>query len=85
MSMQTLSFLGFLHGVFAGTDMMADFAPLFIGLRVVLGLGVLGLAVATAIHDTREVHRQAQKALDLQAFRHPLRSPEKDAEEGLKL
>ena len=61
MCMQTLSFSGFFHGVFAGTDMTADLAPAFIGLRVVLGLGVLGLAVATAIYDTREVHRQAQK------------------------
>jgi hypothetical protein len=61
MCMQTLSFLGFFHSVFAGTDMTADFASLFIGLRMVLGLGVLGLAIATAIHETREVHRQAQK------------------------
>ncbi|HJY82534.1 MAG TPA: hypothetical protein VKK81_15815 [Candidatus Binatia bacterium] len=59
--MQTLSFSGFFHSVFAGTDMTADLASLFIGLRMVLGLGVLGLAVATAIHDTRGVHRQAQK------------------------
>jgi hypothetical protein len=61
MCMQTLSFSGFLHSVFAGTDMTADLASLFIGLRVVLGLGVLGLAVATAIHDTREVRCTARR------------------------
>jgi len=84
MSMQTLSFVGFLHGVFAGTDMTADLAPLFISLRVVLGLGVLGLAVATAIHRYERGAPPGAKALDLQAFRRSLRSPETGAEEGLK-
>ena len=42
-------------------DMTADFAPLLIGMWVVVGLGVLGLAIATAVHDTREAKRTAKQ------------------------
>ncbi len=50
---------GFPNGAPYGLDMTADFAPLFIGMWVVLGLCVLGLALATAVHDTREAKRNA--------------------------
>lgn len=40
-------------------DMTADFAPLLVGMWVVLGLCVLGLTTAIAIHDTREAKRTA--------------------------
>jgi len=35
-------------------DMTTDFAPLLVGLWVVLGLCVLGLTAAIALHDTQE-------------------------------
>jgi len=35
----------------AGLDMTADFAPLFVGLVVVLGICVLGLVVAISVQD----------------------------------
>jgi len=34
--------------------MTTDFAPLLVGLWVVLGLCVLGLTAAIALHDTQE-------------------------------
>jgi hypothetical protein len=34
--------------------MTADFTPLFVGLVVLLGLSILGLAFAMGVHDTRE-------------------------------
>jgi hypothetical protein len=43
-------------------DMTADFAPLFVGLVVVLGLSVLGLVGAIGFHDTREAQHKAKKA-----------------------
>jgi len=43
-------------------DMTADFAPLFQGMVIVLGLCVLGLVVATAIHDTWWEKRKTKKA-----------------------
>jgi len=44
--------------------MTADFAPLFIGMWAVVGLCVLGLAIVTAIHDTREAKRNAKQATE---------------------
>ncbi len=41
-------------------DMTADFAPLFVGMVVVLGLCVLGLAFTIGIHDTWWVRRKAE-------------------------
>jgi hypothetical protein len=64
MLVEALSLSGFPNGATTGLDMTADFAPLFFGLWVVLGLCVLGLAVATAIHDTREARRNAQQATE---------------------
>ena len=39
-------------------NMTADFTPLFVGLVVLLGLSVLGIAFAIGVHDTREEHQQ---------------------------
>jgi len=49
-------------------DMTADFAPLLVGMWVALGLSVLGLAVATALHDTWWTQRKAKKITALQAL-----------------
>jgi len=57
---------GFPNGASFGLDMTADFAPLFIGTWVVVGLCVLGLAVTTAIHDTQEAKRKAKQATEPQ-------------------
>ncbi|HEV8714341.1 MAG TPA: hypothetical protein VGX03_16130 [Candidatus Binatia bacterium] len=47
-------------------DMTADFAPLFVGLVVGLGLCVLGLVFAIGIHDTwwapRKVKTTAERS-----------------------
>ena len=61
MLVEALPLFGFPNGATTGLDMTADFAPLFFGLWVVLGLCVLGLAVATAIHDTRGIRRNAKQ------------------------
>jgi hypothetical protein len=50
---------GFPSATAAGLDMTADFAPLFVGLVVVLGLCVLGIVAAIGFHDT---WREARKA-----------------------
>jgi hypothetical protein len=42
-------------------DMTADFTPLFVGMVVVLGVCVLGLACAVGGHDTRWTRRTEQK------------------------
>ncbi|MCS6925644.1 MAG: hypothetical protein NZ578_07060 [Candidatus Binatia bacterium] len=55
---------GFPNGAPSGMDMTADFAPLFIGMWLIVGLCVLGLAVATAIHDTWWLQRQAKKTAE---------------------
>ena len=41
-------------------NMTTDFTPLFVGLVVLLGLSVLGIAFAIGVHDTREVQQQMQ-------------------------
>jgi hypothetical protein len=64
MLVEALPLSGFPNGATTGLDMTADFAPLFFGLWVVLGLCVLGLAVATAIQDTREAQRRAKQATE---------------------
>jgi hypothetical protein len=43
-------------------DMTTDFAPLFVGLVVVLGLSILGIVSAIAFHDTRKAQHPAEKA-----------------------
>ena len=50
--MVTAPSCGFPSAPATGLDMTADFAPLFVGLVVVLGLCVLGLVLAIGIHDT---------------------------------
>ena len=45
-------------------DMTADFAPLFVGMVVVLGLCVLGLAFAIGVHDTRWTQRTAKQTAE---------------------
>jgi hypothetical protein len=52
---------GFPNGAAVGMDITADFAPLFIGMWLILGLCVVGLAVAITIHDTRWGPREAKK------------------------
>lgn len=42
-------------------DMTADFASLFVGLVVVMGLCVLALAFTTGVHDTREAQHTAKQ------------------------
>ena len=59
MVLQPLLLSAVLSGVL---DMTADFAPLFVGLVVVLGLGVLALAFAIGVHDTWWTQRKVRKA-----------------------
>jgi len=42
-------------------DMTADFTPLFVGMVVMLGVCVLGLAFAIGVHDTRWAQRTGKK------------------------
>jgi hypothetical protein len=42
--------------------MTADFAPLFVGMVVVLGLCVLGLAFAIGIYDSRKAQPATKQA-----------------------
>ena len=42
----------------SGLDMTADFTSLFVGLVVVLGLSLLGIAFAIGVHDTRKAQSQ---------------------------
>jgi len=41
-------------------DMTADFAPLFVGMVVTVGLCALALAVTVGVHDTRGAKRTAK-------------------------
>ena len=43
-------------------DMTTDFAPLFVGLVVVLGLSTLGIVSAIAFHDTQKAQHKVEKA-----------------------
>jgi len=45
-------------------DMTADFAPLFVGMVVGLGVSILGLVFAIGVHDTRWARRKANKTID---------------------
>lgn len=38
----------------SGLDMTTDLTSLFVGLVVILGLSLLGIAFAIGVHDTRE-------------------------------
>jgi len=42
-------------------DMTTDFTPLFVGLVVVVGLSILGIVGAIAVHDTRKADQQAKR------------------------
>jgi len=53
-----LSLFGLPAGPSAVLDLTADFAPLLVGLWVLLGLCVPGLGVALATHDTWQESRQ---------------------------
>lgn len=46
-------------------DMTADFAPLFVGMVVVLGLGVLSLVASIATYDTRAARQQMEQETDV--------------------
>lgn len=46
-------------------DMTADFAPLFVGMVVVLGLGVLSLAFSIGAHDTRKAQQRTKQETDV--------------------
>ena len=59
-----LSLFGLPAGPSAVLDLTADFAPLLVGLWVLLGLCVLGLGVALATHDTWPERRQDKKTQD---------------------
>jgi hypothetical protein len=41
-------------------DMTADFALLFVGMLVAVGLCILALAFTIGVHDTREAKRTAK-------------------------
>lgn len=41
-----------------GLDMTTDFTPLFIGLVVVLGLSLLGIAFVIGVYDTRQAQKK---------------------------
>jgi hypothetical protein len=60
-----------LSGVPSGTsavlDLTAEVAPVLSVMVMALGLGVLGLAIAAALHDTWWEPRKAKKAADRQA------------------
>jgi hypothetical protein len=59
------------HGSIAteGINMTADFAPLLVGMWVLLSLCVLALAVAIGTHDTREAQQKtAQVTPELTSF-----------------
>jgi hypothetical protein len=45
-------------------DMTADFAPLFVGMVVGLGLSVLGLVASIAAYDIRQARQQAKQETD---------------------
>lgn len=51
----SMSFSSVASGVL---NMTTDFAPLFMGLVVLLGLSVLGIAFAIGVHDSREIEQQ---------------------------
>jgi hypothetical protein len=59
-----LSLFGLPAGPSPVLDLTADFAPLLVGLWVLLGLCVLGLGVALATHDTWPESRQDKKTQD---------------------
>lgn len=64
MLLPALSLFGLPAGPSAVLDLTADFAPLLVGLWVMLGLSLLGLVVAIATHDTRWESRQDTKTPD---------------------
>jgi hypothetical protein len=45
-------------------DMTADFTPLLIGLWMIVGLGVLALVLAMAMHDTPEANRPTEQVTE---------------------
>jgi hypothetical protein len=45
-------------------DMTTDFAPLFIGLVVGLGLSVLGMVASIAAYDIRQARQQTRQETD---------------------
>jgi hypothetical protein len=59
MLVQTVSLSEFSTGVSAGLDRIADFGP---QIMWIVGLGLLGLAVLTALHDTWWEPHKAQQA-----------------------
>ena len=67
MLLPALSLFGLPASPSAVLDLTADFAPLLIGLWMMLGLSVLGLVVAIASHDTRWESRQDRETPDYPA------------------
>ncbi|HJY82407.1 MAG TPA: hypothetical protein VKK81_15170 [Candidatus Binatia bacterium] len=47
-------------------DMTADFAPLFVGMVIGIGLCVLALAFMIGVHDVMEAKRNVKQETDLQ-------------------
>jgi hypothetical protein len=45
-------------------DMTADFTPLLIGLWMIVGMGVLALVLAMAMHDTQEARRTTEQVTE---------------------
>jgi hypothetical protein len=64
MFVPALSLFGLPEGPSAVLDLISDFAPLFFGIVCVLGLCILGLVVAAAIHHTWWENRQDKKTKD---------------------
>jgi len=49
-------------GPAAVLELTADFAPVLSGMVLLIGLGVIGLAIAAALHDTWLEPRKALRA-----------------------
>ena len=64
MLLPALSLFGLPASPSAVLDLTADFAPLLVGLWVIVGLSLLGLGVAIATHDTRWESCQDTKTQD---------------------
>jgi hypothetical protein len=62
-----LAFSGVPHGTSAILDLTPDFAPLLIGLYLVLGLCVAGLGMSTFTQRTHWGQRHAERTADRSA------------------
>jgi hypothetical protein len=64
-----LAFSGVPHGTSAVLDLTPDFAPLLIGLYLVLGLCVVGLGMSSSLQRTHWGQRHAERPAERSASR----------------